>query len=325
MKRVFMFVLMLALVCGCAMASAGYNSFFDNELNAGYYDNKAWDGEYVYWLDAPDDNTWNEYPNNIYRMRPGDEKAEMILEGREDRYIFNFWNIGDRLLLAVYDGIHAEFAKPALIDFDGGNYRVLSGRIGSVVLAGDVLFNSIDGHVYEVDLSTMERKHIYSYPEEIAAKNPILYQFADDMLYFSTDTHEIYSFYRYVDEHGGGAHKKADCLGSWFVHDGFLYMSDHNQKDGTWKCSAVTGNRIQKLSDDTYTFYQGYDRRYIRALPASAEGWTVNDDAGVIIDINLIGSGIENAIIGSCNHYYDAVFGEKIIRYDWENNRMYIK
>ena len=319
MKRILMWGMALMMLFSSAFAAAGYNSFFDDKLNAGYYDNKAWDGEYVYWLAAPNDNTWNEYPNNVYRMRPGDEKAEMILEGREDLWVYNIWNIGDKLLLGVHEKAYGNDIKPALIDFDGSNYRELSGRIGSVVLAGDVLYNSVGGHIYEIDLDTMESTKIYSYPEEIAAKNPILYQIADDMLYYSTDTHEIYSLYRYPDADTKSG-KVAEGRGSWFVYNGYLYMSDYEKENGTWKYNVYGGANHVQISDKTYAFYQG-SGEYIRARRLSNEGGE-EPDQGSIIDITKMQSSLEEGIIGSCDHYYDAIFGGNLIRYDWENNIM---
>jgi len=323
MKRIFVFILAFVLLCGSALASAGYNSFFDNRHNAGYYDFKAWDGEYVYWLDNQDERAWTDLPNNLYRMRPGEGQAEMILEGREDLHILNFWNIGDALLLAVHDSIYSEEAKPVLIDFDGGNYREIDGRIGSVVLAGDVLYNSVGGHIYEIDLDTMKSKKIYSYPEEIAAKDPILYQLADDMLYFSTDAipnfYEIYSLYRYPDA-DTQIRKVYEGRGSWFVYRGWLYASDYENNSGTWCYNILGGGSFAKLSDKVYSFYQGYGQ-YLRALPMVKEGW-VEDTEGVIIDMTKVQGSLDDAIVRNCDHYYDAMLGGQLIRYDGQNNRM---
>jgi hypothetical protein len=143
MKHMLLILLLLMLLGGTVLAE-GYNSFMDDSKNLGVFDQFAWDGLYAYWLHTPDDGSWAEPSANLYRMIPGGMEAELLLEGREDMYIYDMLNIGEKLLLSVADSQNGQ-THPALINFDGSGYKALPGNIGGAVLGDGVIYNSADG------------------------------------------------------------------------------------------------------------------------------------------------------------------------------------
>lgn len=310
MKRILAAAIVLILIAGNALA-AGYNSFMDDPGNAGRFDNVAWDGEYVYWLHTPDDGSWADPPANLYRMVPGEGEAEMLLQGREDLYIYSMLNIGGRLLLSVADegggGTH-----PVLLNFDGGSFEALPGNIGSVVVGEGVLYNSADGAVYEIPLDTMKPKVIYKYAKAVLRDNPVLCQYADGKLYFVTDTHDWYE----LDLERKKARQFLSIRGSGFVWDGMFYVSDFDALDGSWKYDISSGSRV-KISDAIYDFLQG-SGSFVRATGDDADSWF----QGCVFDFAKLEGDLEAAHIAECGEYRDYIINGRILHHDWENNRM---
>ena len=318
MKRVCLALLALVLLTGGALAE-GYNSFTDDYRNLGIFDSFAWDGLYVYWLHTPDDGSWADPPANLYRMIPGGLEAKLLLEGREDLYIYDMLNIKDRLLLSVADG-KSDQTHPALINYDGSGYEVLPGNIGSVV-TGDidslvpdenVIYNSVDGGIYEIPREGMKPKCIYKYPKDVLKDNPRITQYADGKLYFVTDAHDWYE----LDIQAGKAHKFARIRGNGFVLDGMFYISDYDALDGTWKYDISTGNRV-KISDIIYDFKQG-SGSFVRATGDDAESWF----QGAVFDFSKLTDDLEAAKVGACDENHEYIINGKLLCYDWQKNRV---
>lgn len=310
MKRICIMLLVLCLLAGAALAE-GYNSFMDDSMNAGRYDHFAWDGEYVYWLKAPEGDDWVEAPANVYRMRPGDDGAEMILQGRDDLWIYGLLNIGDCLLLSVADQASGETC-PALLDFDGGECRELSGSIGSVVMGVNAVYNSTDDGIYRIPLKNMKPRRIFEYPAELLAFNPVLEQYADGKLYIGTEEPAKYE----LDLDSGKLRRIAEVRGDGFVMDGMLYIADYDALDGTWQYDISTGNRV-RISERTYSFKQG-SGHMVRANGDDAESWF----QGAVYDWSGLENGMEAAKIQDCSEKYDLLLGGRMLHYDWEQNRV---
>lgn len=310
MKRIFVTLLALCLLAGAA-AAEGYNSFMDDSMNAGRYDNFAWDGEYAYWLKAPEGDDWLDAPANVYRMRPGDDEAEMILQGRDDLWIYSLMNIGDCLLLSAA-AENSGAMHPVLLDFDGGDCRELSGSIGSAVMGVGAVYNSTDGKIYRISLKNMKPRSIFEYPAELMAYNPVLEQYADGKLYISTEEPAKYE----LNLDNGKLRRIAQIRGNGFVLDGMLYISDYDALDGTWKYDIDTGNRV-KISDRTYDFKQG-SGKLVRANGDDADSWF----QGAVFDFANLGEGMEAAKLQDCSQNYDILLGGRMLHYDWEKNRV---
>lgn len=318
MRRTLLILLALVLLSGGATAE-GYNSFTDDYRKLGIFDQFVWDGLYVYWLRTPNNDSWTEPPANLYRMVPGGLEAELLLEGREDLYIYGLLNIKDRLLLSVANEKDGQ-THPALINFDGSGYQVLPGNIGSVV-TGDidslvpdenVIYNSVDGSIYEIPLDSMKPRRIYKYPKDVLNDNPRIIQCVDGKLYFGTDTHEWYE----LDIQSGMARRFAQIRGNGFVMDGMFYVADFDTSDGTWKYDISTGNRM-KLSDTVYDFKQGMGG-IIRAMGDAADGWF----QGVLFDFSYLKNDLEEVKILEWDENYTYIAGNKFIYYDWQKNRV---
>lgn len=310
MKRVFLVLLVMVLFAGGAMAE-GYNSFTDDYKNMGFFDHFAWDGLYVYWLHTPDNGSWADPPANLYRMIPGGFEAELLVEGREDLYIYDIMNIGEKLLLFVADGRSGD-TRPSIINFDGSGYKLLGGNVGSVVLGDGVLYNSADGGIYEISLESMKPKLIYKYPKAVLADLPRITQCADGKLYFATDAHDWYE----LDLKSGKARKFLKIRGNGFVLDGMFYVSDYDKLDGTWKYDISTGNRV-KVSDAIYDFKQGYGS-FVRATGDDTDSWF----QGAIFDFAKMDGDLEAARVGDCDENYEFIVNGKLLRYDWQKNRV---
>lgn len=310
MKRMLLILLALMLLGGAALGE-GYNSFMDDFGNLGFFDQFAWDGLYAYWLHTPDDGSWADPPANLYRMIPGGMEAELLLEGREDFYIYDILNIGEKLLLSVADKGGGQ-THPALINFDGSGYKALPGNIGSVVLGDGVIYNSADGGIYEIPLKTMKPKCIYKYPKDVFRDNPRITQCAGEKMYFATDAHDWYE----LDMKGGKARKFLHIRGNGFVLDGMFYVSDFDALDGTWKYDISTGNRV-KISEKVYDFKQG-SGTLIRATGDDPDSWF----QGAIFDFGKLTDDLEAVKAADCDENYEFIIGEKILRYDWKKNRV---
>jgi len=310
MKRMFSLLLALVLLAGGALAE-GYNSFMDDPKNLGFFDQFAWDGLYAYWLHTPDDGSWADPPANLYRMIPGGMEAELLLEGREDLYIYDMQNIGDRLLLSVADSQNGP-THPALINFDGSGYEALPGNIGSVVLGDGVLYNSVDGGIYKIPLDSMKPERIYKYPKEVLKDYPRITQYADGKIYFTTDTHDWYE----LDIRSGKARKFLHIRGNGFVMNGMFYISDYDALDGTWKYDISTGNRM-KISETVYDFKQGCGS-LVRATGDDAESWF----QGAIFDFSRIADDLESAKVAECDENYEFIIDGRLLHYDWQKNRV---
>lgn len=309
MKRMMLILLALVLSVGGAFAQ-GYNSFTDDSKNMGPFSHFAWDGLYAYWLHTPDDGSWADPPANLYRMIPGGAEAELLLEGREDLYIYDLVNIGEKLLLSVAEKGGGE-THPALINFDGSGYQVLPGNIGSVALGDGVLYNSVEDGIYEIPLDTMKPRMILGYVlEEI----PRLVQYADGKLYLVSDE-EPYTWYE-LKPGSSKMFKIAQVRGTGFVMDGMLYISDYDKLDGTWKYDVSTGNRV-KISDSIYAFEQGYGS-FIRATGDDADSWF----QGAIFDFAKLTDDLEAVKVGECDENYEFIVNGRLLRYDWQKNRV---
>lgn len=310
MKRMFLILLALAILGGAAHGE-GYNSFMDDFGNLGFFDQFAWDGLYAYWLHTPDDGSWADPPSNLYRMIPGGMEPELLLEGREDFYIYDILNIGEKLLLSVAEKGGGE-THPALINFDGSGYKDLPGNIGSTVLGDGVIYNSADGGIYEIPLKTMKPKRIYKYPKNVLQDNPRITQCADGKMYFVTDVHDWYE----LDIKSGKARKFLHIRGNGFVLNGMFYISDYDKLDGTWKYDISTGNRV-KVSEKVYDFEQG-SGTLIRATGDDPDSWF----QGAIFDFSKLTDDLEAVKTADCDENYEFIVGEKILRYDWKKNRV---
>lgn len=310
MKRICLIMLAIALLGGAAFAE-GYNSFMDDSDNLGIFDQFAWDGLYAYWLHTPDDGSWAEPCANLYRMIPGGMEAELLLEGREDLYIYDMLNIGEKLLLAVADSQNGQ-THPALINFDGSGYKALPGNIGGTVLGDGVIYNSADGGIYEIPLDSMKPKCIYKYPKNVLEDNPWLTQYTDGKLYFTTDTHDWYE----LDIQSGKAQKFLNIRGNGFVLDGMFYVSDFDLRDGTWKYDISTGNRV-KISETIYDFKQGCGS-LVRATGDNPDSWF----QGTVFDFSKLTDDLEAVKAGTCDENHEFIIGNRFLRYDWKKNRV---
>ena len=160
-----------------AQAALDSNSFTDDRFNSGMYEGFSMIGEYVYWLRAPDEPLeGKEQPADLYRMKPGQGEAELLLASDEDPFLIGgVVCIGEKLLLSVMDEDYESW-HPAIINPDGSGYQRLPGNIGSVVMYANTIMNSVDGAIYEISAHTLQPTKIYTYPAAIAADNPILVQ-----------------------------------------------------------------------------------------------------------------------------------------------------
>jgi len=311
MKRFVCFWLSLMLLVSAAYAADSYNSFMDDSKNAGIYDQFAWDGEYVYWLHTPNDGSWANPPANLYRMVPGSGEAQLLLEGSEDLYIHSMLNIGDSLLLSVSEEIDAQ-SHPALINFDGSDFRMLPGNIGSVVPGEGAIYNCADGEIYRISLKDMKPKRIYKFPANLLDKNPVLKQYADGKLYYSTEEHAWYEF----DVRSGKVIKIAEIRGEGFVLDGMLYISDLDAMDGTWRYDISSGNRVQ-VSERIYNFQQGSGSTVL-AVGDDPDSWF----QGVLFDFSAPVTNLEEVRTDTCDEYYDVLLDGRILHYNWQKNRV---
>lgn len=315
MKRVFLFLMAMALLSGAALAE-GYNSFTDDPNNApGHYQNFAWDGEYVYWLDSPDSLDWQETPNNIYRMRPGDAQAEIILQGREDLWVYSMRNIGKSLLLSAANE-NSGSLRPALVNFDGSGLRMLPGNIGSCVLADDAIYNSVDGGVYRIPLDTMKPGRIYSYPKEILSQNPILSQYADGKLYLYTDGDGPSNASYELNPDTGKLRMIVQTPAEGVAVNGGFYIRDVGENHGTWRYDLSTGEKL-RISENTYSFKQGWGD-LIMTTGYQGDEWF----QGSIFDFSRLADGLEAAKAGECGESDDVILGGRLIHYDWKTNRV---
>lgn len=317
MKRLWICILlMVALASGEALAAAEYNSFMHDDCNAGRFDHFAWIDGYVYWLHAPDDSLdWAEVPANLYRMRPGEGEAEIILRGGEDRWIYGVLAIGDRLLLSVANENLGK-THPALVNADGSGYKKLPGNIGSVVLYAGTIYNSVDGGIYEIDPDTMKPERIYSYPAEIAGDNPTLVQKEGLRLIFVTDSFDWYQ----LDLQFGELRRIAQMRGDGFMLEYKFYIGDYD-RGGTYRYDLRGGR--EKISDQTYMFLQG-DGNYVRALRQDGvfEFGLGAAPAGMIFNMNWLWDDLESALVGACNAYGDFLLGGQLYHYDAVENRV---
>lgn len=307
MKRMLLILLALVLLGGAALGEA-YNSFMDDFGNLGFFDQFAWDGLYAYWLHTPDDGSWADPPANLYRMIPGGMEPELLLEGREDFYIYDILNIGEKLLLSVAEKGGGE-THPVLLNFDGSGYKALPGNIGSVVLGDGVIYNSVDEGIYEIPLDSMKPKMIWPYMLE---ENARLVQYADGKLYSVNDSHVWFE----LKVGSNKAKKIARVRGNGFVLDGMFYISDYDKLDGTWKYDISTGNRV-KISEKVYDFEQGCGS-LVRATGDDPDSWF----QGAIFDFSKLTDDLEAVKTADCDENYEFIVGEKILRYDWKKNRV---
>lgn len=313
MKRLMLWILILMLLGGNALAALETNSFFDDAANAGGFASFAWDGEYFYWLHGKNDSlSWEEIPVNLYRMKPGQMEAELILQGREDFWIWDVYSIGDRLLLSVSDEINGE-THPAVVKMDGSSLKLLDGNIGSVVLEGGRIYNSADGAIYEININKLKPKKIYEYPAHIAGDHPILIQKIGMNLYFTTDSFDWYN----LDLQTGMLNQICTLRGDGFVKDYKLYISDYDN-GGTY-CYDMSGART-KISDHRYVFLQG-SGDYVRAQLVDPAGLG-SAAGGRIFDMTWITDRLEDALIGTCDPMYDCLLGGRLAHYDADQNRM---
>lgn len=315
MKRIFALILvLLLLLSACAQASLDYNSFFDDDSNAGRFTKFSVAGEYVYWLHAPDDSLdWLEKPANLYRMKPGGQEAELVLQGREDFWMEDVHFIGRQLLISAADENGGQ-AHPAVMNLDGDFYKVLPGNIGSVVVYPNVIMNSVDGAIYEIDTDDLKPKKVYTYPAAIAADNPILVQREGINLCFVTDSHDWYQ----LDLGTMRLTKICRIRGDGFVREYKLYISDYDS-GGTYRYNVLDGSR-QQISENTYMFLQGSGDFVLAKLqdPAglgSAEG-------GRIFDLTWLRDDLQGALIGTCDAGSDFLLGGRLYSYDRQANRV---
>lgn len=310
MKRVFLILLILVLLGGVGIGE-GYNSFMDDVGNLDFFELFSWDGLYVYWLHTPDDGSWADPPANLYRMIPGGMEAELLLEGREDFYIYDILNIGEKLLLSVADKGGGE-THPALINFDGSGYQDLPGNIGSVVLGDGVIYNGVDDGIYEIPLDSMNPRRIYKYPKDVLKDNPRITQCADGKMYFVTDAYDWYE----LDLKSGKARNFLHVRGNGFVLDCMFYISDFDAADGTWRYDISTGNRV-KVSEVVYDFKQGLGC-LIRATGDAKDSWFQN----VLFDFSYLKDDLEETRVLEWSENNAYIAGNKFIRYDWQKNRV---
>lgn len=308
MKKLLLLV--LCLLC-CGAHAEGYNSFADDFLNAGRFDNIAWDGEYVYWLYTPDSLEWTSPPESLYRMKPGEGEAQLLLEGGSELYISGVRNTGVRLLLTVADDLYGD-TRPAQINFDGSGYEELPGSIGGVVPGGDAVYNSADGGICKIPLDSMEAELIYSYPADILSQTPRITQFADGKLYFVTDAHDWYE----LDAESGRVRKFLHLRGDGFVLDGMFYIGDYDAQDGTWRYDLSTGERVQ-VSELVYGFWQGQGG-FVRAVGAGSENWF----EGAVFDFSKLEGSLEDVRVASCNANFEYIVDGRLLYHDRQNNRM---
>ena len=299
----------------CAQAALEYNSFFHDDSNAGRFMSFAWDGEYIYWLHAPDDSlSWLEVPYNLYRMKPGEAEAELLLSSDEDPFLIgDMACIGDRLLLSVMNEDYESW-HPAVVNPDGSGYQQLPGNIGSVVIYANTIMNSVDGAIYEISADNLTPKKVFTYPAAIAADNPVLVQREGINLYFVTDSHDWY----HLDLGTAQLRKICRLRGDGFVREYRLYISDYDN-GGTWRYNTLDGSR-EKISENTYTFMQGSGDLVLAQLqdPAglgSARG-------GRIFDLTWMWDDLNSALIGTCEPYSDFLLGGRLYTYDREKNRV---
>lgn len=313
MKRICMWILILALLAGSAQAALEYNSFFDDAANAGRFDSFAMAGEYVYWLHAPGNSLdWTEKPASLYRMKLGEKEAELVLQGRDDFWMVDVKCIGERLLLSFADENSGQ-THPAVMNLDGNFYKVLSGNIGSVAVCSGKIYNSVDGAIYEININKLKPRKVYTYPDDIAAQNPVLTQCEGQNLYFTTDSHDWYR----LDLQGDKLHKIDTIRGDGFVKNYKFYVSDYD-KGGTY-CYDVSGKRT-KISDHTYMFQQG-SGDYVKAqlLDPAALG---SSEGGRIFDMTWMTDNLEDALIGTCNPLHDVLLDGKLVHHDSVLNRV---
>lgn len=307
MKRLCTMLLAVLLLLSCSTWAEEYNSFMDDPNNSGFNGQFAWDGEYVYWLHTPVDPAWENQSASLYRMRPGEKEAYLLLEGKAEAQIHGLLNIGDALLLSIEKEGSNGVCTPALLDFDGGNYRELSGNIGGTVRTPDAIYNSVDGCIYRISLKTMKPKRIYRYPEKLLKYNPVLRQYVDGKLYFSTEEHAVYE----VNAGGGKAREIARVRGDGFILNGMLYIADYDAGSGTW-CYDLSAGTREKISDIIYTFHQGADG-FVKASEQK-------NGNGVIFDFLWLTDSLDGVRMGACDANYDVLLGGRLLRYDWEKN-----
>ena len=317
MKRVWICFLMLAMLCSNAMAALEYNSFFDDDANAGRFDANAfaWHGDYVYWLYEPEDSlTWIVQPQNVYRMKPGAAEAEMVLQGREDFQIYDMLQIGDKLLLSVADEEYGQ-AHPVLFSPENGKCEKLPGNIGSVVMGAGKIYNSVDGAIYEIDIDTLKPKKIYTYPREIAGDNPVMFQCEGLNLYFCTDSFDQYRLDLQMEK----LIKIANIRGDGFVKDYKFYVSDYDN-GGTY-CYDLANGKKMKVSDGTYRFEQGHTGGYVRAALADEENFG-DEDSGRVFDLTWMQDDLEETLAGKCKRERTFMLNGVLYRYDIHENRI---
>lgn len=322
MKRICLCFLILALLCSNALASLDANSFTDDRFNSGRYERFSMIGEYVYWLRAPDEPLeGKEQPASLYRMKPGDDRAEMILEGRNDRWFYGLNAVGDKLVLSVADE-YAQMDKthPAIVNADGSGYKALSGNIGSVVIFGGKIYNSVDGAIYEINPDTMKPKRIYKYPKEIAEKNPVLLQRVGIRLYFRTEAFDWYQ----LDLQTNKLDKIAAIWGSGFALDNAFYIGDYDNSV-TWRFDLATGKKT-KICDRAYAFHQGSGEYVLAEYNESLQkGFTFDANEqpyGCIFDMTWMGDDLEDTMIGKCAYSGDFMLDGHLYRYDYSKNRV---
>lgn len=324
MKRIYAGVLVLCMLCASVAAAEGYNSYFDDAHNKGrFFDFAVVDG-YAYWLhDAEPGMFYLIQPLDLYRMKPGEGEAELLIESKEEPFwIRGMVCIGDKLLLSVTDEDYGE-DYPAVVNLDGSGCKRLPGYIGSIVVCPDRIYNSVDGGIYEVDIDTLKPKQIYSYPREIARENPRLTQIEGTNLYFNTDNYDWYSLDLESMELA-----KIDCIqGDGFARDNRFYISDYNW-GGTYCYDLASGERT-RISENTYCFQMG-DGDYLKAYTKEPLNGVAEEDRqitgfreqGYIFNMACFEDNLDKALVGECQ-LTDAYLAEgKMYLYDWENNRV---
>lgn len=323
MKRICAWILMLFMLLPMdAQAALDANSFTDDRFNSGRFESFCMIGEYVYWLRQPDISLkGKEPPANLYRMKPGGQGAEMILEGGEDRWFYGLHAIGDQLLLSVADGYaQVNHTHPATVNPDGSGYKRLSGNIGSVVIYGGKIYNSADGAIYEISPDTMKPKRIYKYPQEIAGENPILTQRTGMQLLFQTDGFDWYV----LDLQTDNLRKIASVRGDGFILNHAFYIGDFDNSV-TWRFDLATGEKT-KVCDRAYSFRKGSGEYVLAVYNEDLQnGWTfeANEEPyGCIFDMTWMGDDLENALIGKCSHYDDFMLNGQLYHFDYQNNRV---
>ena len=315
MKRMLLGLMLLVLLTGNAQAALEYNSFFDDDANAGRFTHFARVGEYIYWLYLPGDGFgWLETPYNLYRMKPGEGEAELLLKSGEEPFLIgDMVCIGEKLLLSVTDENYDNW-YPAVVNLDGSGYRQLPGNIGSVVICPEKIYNSVDGAIYEIDTNTMSPRKIYSYPKEIAGDNPVLTQCEGLNLYFTTDSNDWYRLDLQFMEL-----KKIDRIrGDGFVRDFKFYVGDYDT-GGTYCYDLADGER-KKISDQTHTFLQG-SGDFVLARLLDPDGFG-SAQGGRIFDLTWMWDDLQSALIGTCTPYYNFLLGGGLLKYDPQTNRV---